>query len=92
MLLDVSGSALRPEPALRVLVEEPGNEVTRVTFERAGGRGGRERKGLFHDVAQCVLVRWSRKRRVAVDQLVEEDPESPPVNGVSVGTAGGDFR
>ncbi|PQP97617.1 hypothetical protein Pyn_18221 [Prunus yedoensis var. nudiflora] len=47
MLLDVSGSALRPEPALRVLVEEPGNEVTRVTFERAGGRGVGNARGFF---------------------------------------------
>ena len=93
VLFDVGGSALRPEPADRVLVQQPGDEVARVELSRAGGRGGRrELEGLFYDVTQRCLVRWSREGRATVDHFVDEDPEGPPVDRVAVGPAGRDLR
>lgn len=92
VLLDVSSPALRPEPALWILVQKTGNEVPRVALKRAGGRGGREGEWTFYDATQGGLVGWRRKRRSTVNHLVEEDTQGPPVNGVSMGPTGGDLR
>jgi len=92
VLLDVGGAALRPKPAVRVLVEQPGDEVPRVHFKRGGGRGGGKGEGVFNDVAQRSLVRWAREGCATVHHLEDKYPEGPPVDGVAVGVSGGDFR
>lgn len=92
MLLDVGGAALRPKPAVRVLVEQPGDEVPRMHFKCGGGRGGGKGEEVFYDVPQRSLVGWAREGGATVHHLEDEYSEGPPVDGVAVGVSGGHFR
>lgn len=81
--------APRPEPPGRVLVQQQGNQVPRVRLTGAARRVGGEGEGLLQDVTQRGLVGGAGKGGPAVDHLVDEDPQGPPVHAVPVGPTGG---
>lgn len=92
VLFDVSGAALRAEPARRILVQQAGYQIPRVQFKIARWCGRGERQWFLYDVPQRSLFRWTRIRRATVDELVDKYSKRPPVHGVPVRPARSDLR
>ncbi|BAT12711.1 Os11g0150801, partial [Oryza sativa Japonica Group] len=87
--LDHRGADGGAEAARRVLGEERRDEVL------GGGGDGRlpgELERARHDVRQGHLVVVALERRHAVEQLEDEHPQRPPVDGAAVPLAGDDLR
>ncbi|BAS71200.1 Os01g0233850 [Oryza sativa Japonica Group] len=95
MLLDLGGAPPRRDPLAGVLHQEAPDEVPRDAARR---RRRRERAAvgeperLLDDVAERGAVAAPLEWRHAVEELVEEHPERPPVDGAAVPLAADDLR
>ena len=89
--LDLGGAARGAHAAARVTLEQPPDEVPQL-----GGVGlaVELRVGdlLGEDVLEGGLLGVALERRAAVDELVEEDAEGPPVDAVAVATPAHELR
>ncbi|KAK3137016.1 hypothetical protein QOZ80_5BG0446580 [Eleusine coracana subsp. coracana] len=90
--LHLRGASPRPQPLLGVLDQQRRYEVPRRRVERATAGGRRERERGADDVAECGLVVGAGEGGAAVEQLVEEHAERPPVHRGAVGPPGGHLR
>lgn len=89
VVLDCCGSRGRPHPPGGVLHQQLRYQV----LGRAGdARLLRELQCPSHDVRQRQLVVEPLKRRHSVEELEDEDPEGPPVDGAAVALAGDNLR
>ena len=94
VLLDLRGASGEGDPLLWVLDEQAADEVPGDGADRrAPGRAvGGEAQRLLDDVAQRGAVAGALEGRGAVQQLVEEDAERPPVHRAAVALAADDLR
>uniref|UniRef100_J3KY12 Uncharacterized protein n=1 Tax=Oryza brachyantha TaxID=4533 RepID=J3KY12_ORYBR len=93
VLLDLGGAPPRRDPLVGVLHQEAADEVPRDAARRRREPAGvREPERLLDDVAERGAVGGPLERRHAVQQLVEEDAERPPVDGAAVAFPADDLR
>ncbi|BAS92948.1 Os05g0237501, partial [Oryza sativa Japonica Group] len=89
VLLDLGGAPGEGDPLVGLLDEQAADEVTR---DGAGAAVGGEAERLLDDVAERGAVAGALERGGAVDELVEEDSQRPPVDGAAVALAADDLR
>jgi hypothetical protein len=89
VLLDLGGATLHAEPLLRLFHQEAPDEVPPGVARR---RRLREPQLLPDHVEQRGAVARPLERRLAVEELVEEDAERPPVHGAAVAFPLDDLR
>ena len=89
MLLDLRGSTLVGQPLLGLLHKQTPDQIPR---READGRVLREAQLLANDIEQRGPVAGSLERRLPEQQLVQEYPEGPPVDGAAMALAFDDLR
>jgi len=89
VLLHLGGAAPGREPVVRLLRQQSTDEVPGRGADR---RHVREPQRLRDDVEERGAVPGALEGRGAVQELVEEDAEGPPVDGASMPFTFDDFR